>query len=48
MLKLGATYFFLKGQVVGVGLTLDLGRSPAVNFVSQRRAVLALRIMTKS
>ncbi|MCX6538402.1 MAG: hypothetical protein NT151_05640 [Acidobacteria bacterium] len=48
MLKLGATYFFVKGQVAGVGLTIDLGRSPAVNFVSQRRVVLALRIKTKT
>jgi hypothetical protein len=47
-LKLGVTYFFVKGQVAGVGLTLDLGRSPAVNFVSQRRGVLTLRIKTMS
>ncbi|MEQ1727135.1 MAG: hypothetical protein ABL982_02040 [Vicinamibacterales bacterium] len=47
-LKAGATYFFVKGQVVGLGMTVELGRSPAVNFISQRRAVLALRVKTRS
>ena len=47
-LKFSTTYFFVKGQVAGVGIDLAVGRMPEVNFVSQRRAVLAFRIKTKS
>jgi hypothetical protein len=48
MLKFGATYFFVKDQAAGIGLTMDVGRSPAVNFIDQRRIALALRLKTKS
>lgn len=48
LLSLGATYFFVKNQEVGLGVTADVGRSPAVNFVSQRRIVLAVRLKTKT
>jgi hypothetical protein len=46
LLKLGATYFFVKGQAIGIGVSLDAGRSPDVNFIRQRRVVLALRLKT--
>jgi hypothetical protein len=46
-LKLSATYFFVEGQVAGVGLSMDFGASPSVNFVNQRRIVLAFRVKTK-
>ena len=46
MFKLAASYFFTKGQTVGVGFTLDTGRYPEVNFVSMRRMVIALRLKT--
>jgi len=48
LFKFSATYFFVKGQAVGVGVTTEFGSSPAVNFVSQRRIVLAFRVKTKS
>ena len=41
-----ATWYFVSEQRVGLGLTGDFGKMPAVNFLPQRRVVLALRFKT--
>lgn len=42
-LDISFTYYFTDDQSVGLGLTLDNGRSPTTNFVAQHRAALVLK-----
>jgi hypothetical protein len=37
------SYYFTVGRAVGIGLTLDNGRSPMTNFVTQHRSALVLK-----
>ena len=43
-LSLATTYFFDADQNIGIGLTVDRGRSPTTNFVDQQRVVLGLEV----
>ena len=38
------SYYFTTDRKVGIGLTLDDGRSPTVNFITQHRTALVLRV----
>jgi hypothetical protein len=42
-LNLAVAYYFVEGQRIGVALTLDNGRSPTTNFITQHRAALVLK-----
>jgi len=44
VVSLAATYYLDTDQNVGIGLTLDKGRSPTTNFVDQQRVVLGLEV----